>query len=635
MCDDVSDTRASQRLSARREAYRLVLTGLLFWALAGMVYSVLRGTYGNRPAYIHVTWAATVDGALRQQLEARYRLALPEPKEGRTFGYVLTDRSSENIKSLVLDPAVEDTHQIDRTKFLAVNVARLPYVTTYPAVPAGLELLTVVCVFGGLTSMSLALFGMGAPTLIHHRRVRVVRDAFLDPLEASRRAGLGLTAWLTGRIPSASAESVALFRIVFGSALLIFLFSRPVLATWAVNPRNAPSPAQRLMLSIVVDAPWVVDWLQPWVAFWGALFIIGAFARTAFACLTVGAFAWALLYTTRFTHHSVSALLLTLLALQWSRWGDAWSIDVWRRRNHPSSRGPSHQYGYTVWAPSFVLGLVLCAAAVAKLRESGLAWILNGTVKYHFLSDSSQAMVDWGLRIGRYPWLAVLLSFGAIAIETLAIVGVGARAYRYRLIAGGAVLCLLLGFSLLQGLFWPAWWILLLSFLPWHLVRRPGASRAPAIMHSMSSALRSEPFPKLALVMVIALVAQQLVVSLLKLEVPPFLSTYDMYSTTYASPAEYELKAGQAYWLVGLDDSGRAHRCGISQVEADTIARGAALADRHLREPFLRRCFDPSIRLQSVFVEVGRVHVDWTQWRWVEEFARSRMTEPIALEPDQ
>lgn len=77
MCDDVSDTRASQRLSARREAYRLVLTGLLFWALAGMVYSVLRGTYGNRPAYIHVTWAATVDGALRQQLEARYRLALP------------------------------------------------------------------------------------------------------------------------------------------------------------------------------------------------------------------------------------------------------------------------------------------------------------------------------------------------------------------------------------------------------------------------------------------------------------------------------------------------------------------------------------------------------------------------------
>jgi hypothetical protein len=102
--EDVSDTLASQRLSARRAAYRLVLTGLLFWALAGTVYSVLRVTYGNRPAYIHVKWADTVDGALRQRLEARYSLALPEPKEGRTIGYALTDCSSENIRSLVLDP---------------------------------------------------------------------------------------------------------------------------------------------------------------------------------------------------------------------------------------------------------------------------------------------------------------------------------------------------------------------------------------------------------------------------------------------------------------------------------------------------------------------------------------------------
>jgi hypothetical protein len=133
--------------------------------------------------------------------------------------------------------------------------------------------------------------------------------------------------------------------------------------------------------------------------------------------------------------------------------------------------------------------------------------------------------------------------------------------------------------------------------------------------------------------MVIALVAQQLVVSLLKLEGAPLLSTYDMYSTTYASPAEYESKAGQACWLVGLDDSARPHRCGISEVEADTIARGAVLADPHLREQFLRRCFEPSIRLRSVFIEVGRVHVDWTQWRLVEEFARSRMSEPIALDP--
>ena len=94
---------------------------------------------------------------------------------------------------------------------------------------------------------------------------------------------------------------------------------------------------------------------------------------------------------------------------------------------HTVQRGTPKEYGYTVWVPGLVLGVVFAAAAVAKLRDAGVAWILNGTVKYHFLSDSVQAMVDWGLWIGRHHWLSVLLSFGAIAIETLVIVGVAAR----------------------------------------------------------------------------------------------------------------------------------------------------------------------------------------------------------------
>jgi hypothetical protein len=630
--EGVYDTLASQRFAVRRAAYRLVLTGLVFWALAGTVYAVLRITYANRPAYIHVKWAETVDDAARRQLEAQYGLALPEPKDGRTIAYALTDRSTGNIRRLVLDPAVEDTHQIDRTTFRALDPARLPYVTSHPAMPAALELLTIVCLSGGFASLTLGLIGAAAPTQVH-RHLLVIRNAFLESVGPSRPSDVGLTSWIAARIPAASAEAVALFRVAFGSALLMFFFSRPVLATWAVNPSNTPLPAHRALLRIFVDAPWLVDWLRPWLAFWGALFMLGAFARPAFACLTVGAFAWAVLYTTQTTHHTVSALLMTLLVLQGSRWSDAWSIDAWRRRARPRPRGTPRQYGFTVWAPSFVLGLIYFAAAAAKLRESGLAWILNGTVKYHFLSDSPQAMVDWGLRIGRHHWLAVLLSFGAIAIETLVIVGVCARAYRYRVVAGCAALSLVLGFTLLQGLFWPGWWILLLSFLPWHLVPTPGASPSPAVTHSMSPALGSRGVPRLAVFMVIALVTQQLVISVLKLEVPPLLSTYDMYSTTYASPAEYERKAGQTYWLVGLDDSGGVHRCGISQGDAETIARSAALGDKHLRQQFPSRCFESGMHLQSAFVEVGRVHVDWAQWRIVEEFARSRMTASIALDP--
>ena len=60
-------------------------------------------------------------------MEQQYALALIEPREDRTYGYALTDRSRENIRTLVLDPAVEDTHQIHRTAFrVGFFAPRLP-----------------------------------------------------------------------------------------------------------------------------------------------------------------------------------------------------------------------------------------------------------------------------------------------------------------------------------------------------------------------------------------------------------------------------------------------------------------------------------------------------------------------------
>ena len=105
-----------------------------------------------------------------------------------------------------------------------------------------------------------------------------------------------------------------------------------------------------------------------------------------------------------------------------------------------------------------------------------------------------------------------------------------------------------------------------------------------------------------------------------------------MYSTTYGSPAEYEYNAGQTYWLVGLDDSAQVHRCRITRMEADTIGGNGVPTGRLLMEPALRRCFDPSIRLQNAFVEASRGRVDWTQWRRLDEPIRVRLTDPIALD---
>ena len=94
-------------------------------------------------------------------------LARPEPNGDRTFSYALTDRSRENIRNLLVDPAVEDTHEIDRTAFRVETGARvLPYVTPSPKVPVGLEVLSVLGFLGGLVSIGLALQQRAAPTVV-------------------------------------------------------------------------------------------------------------------------------------------------------------------------------------------------------------------------------------------------------------------------------------------------------------------------------------------------------------------------------------------------------------------------------------------------------------------------------------
>ena len=172
--------------------FRLVVTGLLCWVLAGSAYAVLRLTSGDRPVGIHVRWAPTVDDAARFQLEQRYQLARAVPMGDRTFGYTLTDRSRDNIRNLVLDPAVEDTHEIDRTAFRVWDTApRFSYITPTPGyarvgapyVPAALELLV-----GLLGAASALAFGAALAHWIG------VLDRLLGWLT---RIGRRLLGWLT------------------------------------------------------------------------------------------------------------------------------------------------------------------------------------------------------------------------------------------------------------------------------------------------------------------------------------------------------------------------------------------------------------------------------------------------------
>jgi len=587
----------------RRRSAWLLLTGVAFTVGAVATYVVLRAAFGDRPAHINVRWSPATTPDVQGRLEQQYHLTYGLRTEGRTFSYDLTDLSRSNIRAMVLDPNVEDTHYIHRTAYRIWRFA--PRSKYHDGGEKWGPLLEATVVALALIAAIAFVLAAGERFLPPRLATRMpLRNVFISPGDAAA----SFLRSIVERIPPGSAEQVAVFRVVFGLALLALFLKQRVAPAFVFQSTNELTSFHQWLLAPFVRAPNVTLWILPWLLVWSLLFIAGAASRLSYLMLTVGAFAWATVMTTRLGYHMVSALLVALLCLIPSRWGDAWSVDSWwRRRNRavPAVVGSAREYGYTIWIPGVVVGVIFAAAAVAKLHESGLAWILNGTVKYHFLSDAASAPLDWGLRVGLYPKLAVALSFGAILIESTIVFGAFARKYVYRAIAGIAGVALLTGFALFQGLFWPAWWLLLVSFLPWHRFLR----------HSVEVQSANVPAAdvgrmKLQPLIVIVFIAQQLVVSALSLEAGPAISTYGMYSNTYDSPEAYESQSTTSYWLTSQD--GR--QCSVSEDAARAVASARSGSGDAAASNAVQRCFGTT-DLSRVEAEQRRARIDWKRWR--------------------
>ena len=84
--------------------------------------------FGERSVLIHVRWAPAVSADIRSSREAAYALIQGQPLGGRTWRYHLADYSRAKIRALVLDPAIENTINIDRAAFRVVpDASRGPY----------------------------------------------------------------------------------------------------------------------------------------------------------------------------------------------------------------------------------------------------------------------------------------------------------------------------------------------------------------------------------------------------------------------------------------------------------------------------------------------------------------------------
>ena len=140
----------------------LLVWTVILWALAGAAFGTLRIAYGQRPADVNIRWVAAVDTTSREQLERAYHLTRGEQLEEHTWGYVLTDVSTDNIRGLVESPAVADTHQIHRTAFrIWRSATRGPYLTSRPAWIANmLEYLVQALLAAGALTLATGAFGI-------------------------------------------------------------------------------------------------------------------------------------------------------------------------------------------------------------------------------------------------------------------------------------------------------------------------------------------------------------------------------------------------------------------------------------------------------------------------------------------
>jgi hypothetical protein len=565
---------------------------------AALLGAISIAVFGRPAPVITVMWSGVPAGA-RPYLENKFSLTDGHEVADGIWSYALRDTSETNRRTLATHAAVAAVEGIDRRTFeFADHLPRATWRSGLVPVPhllaRTIEVVGLLAALAGLTILW---------------RPRAAAAAIARCRALPRVAA----AWLQRGIPEAAPEAAAAFRLVFGSLVVAFFVSDrvyPALLTPLEVSRA--SGAYGAVVRWLAAHPEVVKLIQPVLIVTGGLFVIGAATRISFLAFTAAALAWTIVFTLNTSSHAVASLMMALLMLLPARWGDAWSVDAWLRRRRDGGRaGPARAHGYAFWAPGFVLAVAFAAAAWSKIRE-GPEWILNGTVKYHFVSDLEHAWVSWGPVLTRRHGVAVALCIFAVVAEASLITSMFSGSFRYRAVLGFFAVLLLAGFALFQGIVWLGWWLLLSAFLPWHLI---GQRRSDVVA-------RASPRPITAaqLAAICFVVLQQLVTTARHVEARPLFSTYDMYSTTYASVEDYEAASNLVYRVVAVANGRSSDLPGC--VVDDTVAAIARRAlegsadDLRLLRTAVGGCLRSTPGVRQVALEGDRQVFLWNESRF-------------------
>lgn len=220
----------------------------------------------------------------------------------------------------------------------------------------------------------------------------------------------------------APAQGLGAFRIVLYAALLANTFRADLSAWGAVDPLFWDPPPAIAALGLGPPSPRALAVLQACFRAALALSCLGALTRpSSLAAFLLGFAALAIPNCYGVVGHTEGAVVLVLGILAAARPGDALSVDAaLRRRRGAPAAAPSGEYRWPIVAARAAVALVFFASAVAKLRASGLGWVLSDDLAYIFGTRTYYSRPSpFGLNhvLAAHPLLCRALGAGTLAIE--------------------------------------------------------------------------------------------------------------------------------------------------------------------------------------------------------------------------
>lgn len=284
--------------------------------------------------------------------------------------------------------------------------------------------------------------------------------------------------WMQFWFKPASPENLALCRILFFGAIFVRYLSHDFSA-WADVSEVFWAPIntfQFLHLPRFND-----DIIKALQLIWKVALLfscIGLYTRgTTATAFVLGFYLLGLPHNMGKIDHYDAILVLVFAIMAFSRCGDALSVDRWRfakKSRSPGSVQTSGEYTWPVRAVWLTLALIMFAAGVAKLRDSGLTWVFSDNVAYtiraaYYHINNSDPLTSGGLYLAQSPTLSRFVAAFTLLCEIGYPLALILRSARW-IIVPGTVLTFL-GIRIFMGPTFEDFIVCHLFWVPWDRVR--------------------------------------------------------------------------------------------------------------------------------------------------------------------